>query len=125
MKYMKIFRSPMLVVGLAAPLLFALPGRAQEVSPDHFDIMQAAPVAKAMPAQNPVQLAVARGNKLDAARTHAKLRPESGNFIGNSTASAYRSGDRLTKRRAAASRKASARIARARSAVVPALAINE
>ncbi len=119
MKLMKIFRAPMMLVGLAAPLLLALPSRAQqEVSPDHYETeaVQSAPVAKAALAHKPTQIAAARAHRLDAAQISARLRPVG--FIADGSTSAKLSSESLIKARATTSRKASAqnRAHRARKA---------
>jgi len=107
-KYMKVFRSPMLLVGLVAPLFFALPSRAQqEVDPDHFEsgAVQSAPLAKAAPLRKHRQIAAARARGAGAARTSANGLVASG---ANGSTGLQPSGQSLNNARATDSRRASA-----------------
>ncbi len=125
MKYMKIFRSPMLVAGLASPLFFALPTRAQqEVDPVHFEIraVEAAPVAKAALEHKPRQIAAARAHRPGAPRTSAKGLVA---FIADGSTSPQLSGHSLNNARATASRKASAQNRARKATKIASIANNE
>jgi hypothetical protein len=107
-KYTKIFRSSLLFVGLAAPLFFALPSRAQqEVDPDHFEIQaaQSAPVVRAALVPKPRQIAAARARRPAAARTSANTLVA---FVADHSTSLQLAGQSRSKPRATSSRKASA-----------------